>query len=76
MFSLLCKPVVLPTAVVSVKQCRIVKVVQKNNENIYELKILEAPPIEINPQYKRGKRSSETFPHRYLPDVAVIERVY
>lgn len=53
MFALLCKPIAVPTSTGNVtlraKDCRIAYVKPSQvQEGIYELEILEAPPINIS----------------------------
>ena len=51
MFALLCKPVAIiqPTQVViKTKECRIVRMEPTQKENVYEIEVMEAPPINID----------------------------
>ena len=57
MYSLLCKPIILPppspqtqdVMMMGVKKCRIVVVRPTQKENIYELEVIEdAPPLTVD----------------------------
>ena len=48
MYLLLCKPVVIvPQNILSARECRIVQVRPTKSENVVEVELLDAPPINI-----------------------------
>jgi len=48
MYLLLCKPIIIvPQNILSAKECRIVQVRPTQSENIVEVELLDAPPINI-----------------------------
>ena len=48
MYLLLCKPIVIvPQNILSARECRIVQVRPTQSENVVEVELLDAPPINI-----------------------------
>lgn len=43
-----CPPVILRNQRVAVKECRVVAIRPTPNEKIYEIEILDAPPVSID----------------------------
>jgi len=51
MYALLCKPipVITPTkTVIQTRDCRMIRMEPTQKENVYQIEILEAPPITVS----------------------------